>query len=1607
MPVNTSTAPFFDDYDENKGFHQILFRPKRVQTRELNQLQTILQQQIARFGSHIFQDGSVVGKGALSIRENQSLIKCAFPSSFDTAIFSDPNESFSVKSRDGNLSAKVLKFLSDGSNSGWLAIEYTNSENAERKEYNVSELLTLSHIVANAEVSIGTISITELKLGFYVGILEGYYFINGKFVLTKDQSLIIPDDNVTCLVGFNVVESIVDETEDVSLYSNAAGEPNFKGAGAARLKYELQLQRRTFAEKDQSYVELVRIENGVLQRKIDTSQYSTLNDTLAQRTYEESGDYTVTHFPVEIIDHLRSEFNPDGMYSSTDGGDETKYITRLKKGVAYVRGYRHEIIGYQDIVKPKARDTKIVNNGVMPAQYGSYIIVNVGIGLPKLSLGSRHNLVNSGNQPIGSAIVRAVKRESDTRLRIYLTDIILNGTNTFSDVKVISLSTSSTDSFETSLLSSVIYGGSSDSLVYRLPYDSVKTLSGSGGQDLTYTVTRSWDIALDGSGAASVSLTGSEIFGSINPYDYLVAVSGTNTYLGVGGLSLGGSPIGKLLTINYGPSRAGNVIRVIATVLKTNPTYKTKVKKSEVQTISFNNRSSVTLNKADIYNITEVINLENGADITQAFTFYDGQRPNWYEAGEIIHKNGNFTGNLRVTYEFLEHSVSGDFFSVDSYTNMEKKDIPYTKETGDRETASLSDCLDFRLIKNGSGIFENAPLNFDVIQPNDNIRFDLTYYLPRIDTVYLTAEGIFDIQLGNSTDNPIAPVLPDNAMGLYNLYVPAYTEDANQIIPKKVENQRYTMKDIGKLEKRLENVEYYVNLSQLESKTERTQVLDPVTGNNRFKNGFAADGFTDFRLLDVLDEEWDASIDLAAGKVMPSLLQNGIDLDYLSGGRKGKTVISLPYTEKELTSQPYATDLINVNPFAVFTWAGSVRLYPTSDFWKDTVYNPPIVVNITNDLTEGKKAGTEELSKVLSSTLWDQGWLTYRTDTTTTTYQNTQIQSSYEVDIQNTQESLRLIPYMRAIAIDFELTNFKPLTRVYPFFSGVNVSSATNQNGKAVGESIITDMNGSAKGTFTVPTLSSFRFKNGMNILRFTDSPTDSRTIEDNASAGEAIFTSGGELETRQETFTTTTTLRATTSKWTTSGSTTTLVRNRDPIAQTFRVGTVGGAFISKVRVFFQSKAKTIPVTLQIRPVQNGLPTGEVLTFGEVTLNPGQVNVSGNGVVGTDFVFEDLVYLQENTEYAIVLLADTQEYNVFISRMGGIDMATNYVVAKQPHTGVMLVSSNGSTWTPNQTDDMKFTVYGAEFDTTPREVTFRSKQPIFQALDFNAFSTITGSNVITVYKRGHGLKAGDYTEFTSITSGNGITSDTLNKVIRVDSATLDRFTVTSTDFASVTGNFGGSQAKYKPNYTFTNVNPRFNSLVLDGTSAGVSLSYYNQLSRGLASAEKLKQNEMNELAVEGVISNTTHVADLKFVLESTNKNLSPLLDLDGIGIEAVGKRINNELATPAMVVPTKTLRFDNPSTSAKIYVVAKLPYGSSMKLFFKPLISGDENLKQKDWIEISPEVAPQNSNNTAYESVFTISDIGAFLGYKLKIVCFGEDPVLSPVLTELRTIALA
>jgi hypothetical protein len=76
LQTDLSRSPYFDDYDVNKNFYRILYRPGvALQTRELNQMQTVMQDQIDKFGRFVFKDGSITEGCSFTFDDNYTYVK--------------------------------------------------------------------------------------------------------------------------------------------------------------------------------------------------------------------------------------------------------------------------------------------------------------------------------------------------------------------------------------------------------------------------------------------------------------------------------------------------------------------------------------------------------------------------------------------------------------------------------------------------------------------------------------------------------------------------------------------------------------------------------------------------------------------------------------------------------------------------------------------------------------------------------------------------------------------------------------------------------------------------------------------------------------------------------------------------------------------------------------------------------------------------------------------------------------------------------------------------------------------------------------------------------------------------------------------------------------------------------------------------------------------------------------------------------------------------------------------------------------------------------------------------------------------------------------------
>ena len=128
LTETTFPSTYKDDFADSAGFHKILFNSgKALQARELTQLQTILQDQISKFGNNIFKEGAVVKPGGATINQKYEFIKL----NTTTNALPTDTESLIGTSFTGQTSGVIVKVLeivtATGSDPDTLYVQYTNT----------------------------------------------------------------------------------------------------------------------------------------------------------------------------------------------------------------------------------------------------------------------------------------------------------------------------------------------------------------------------------------------------------------------------------------------------------------------------------------------------------------------------------------------------------------------------------------------------------------------------------------------------------------------------------------------------------------------------------------------------------------------------------------------------------------------------------------------------------------------------------------------------------------------------------------------------------------------------------------------------------------------------------------------------------------------------------------------------------------------------------------------------------------------------------------------------------------------------------------------------------------------------------------------------------------------------------------------------------------------------------------------------------------------------------------------------------------------------------------------------------------------------------------
>jgi len=1147
-------APYYDDFNDAKNFHRILFRPGlAVQARELTQLQTILQDQVSKLGQNLFKEGSRVLDGQIYIDKSLSAIKLA--NTFGGNVVSSITAANNI-----NLSSLANSYVYGVSNSikekviltrfinGIPYIFTKNLTEGTDRATKLSSNQTLKFVSSSTNAVIGFAKSTPSNAHSYstvVHIDSGVFFVKGHLVRSPKQSIVASatsrSPNVS--IGFTYNENIVSSTSDNSLLDPAQGAYNYAAPGADRYKISLTLTkvdgRLTSNNLPSNFFELVTLDEGTAATPFNDPSYNKILDVMAKRTFDESGDYTVNPFRVSALN---------------TSANTTNTALIISPGSAYVKGYNYNYLTSKRVGISKARTTDSVSGYDIGTYFGNYIkvsgLANGSFNISNTSQIQLHDTNNRGSLTadtlIGNAHISAFQYETgsgNTAIhKLFLHNINMKGNNEFGNTKSVILgSYNNVSAYANIVLSggttgtysnglTRLFEGDYSSYIFSLAHPYVQTITSS-----EYETRRVFkNISFTNGSATILTDSGNERFlgatggvvpsGIVAQYYTVITKTASGTFakgkhipldsgsrtVTVPAVSSGS--VGQA-TIDLNDATFNGTCDIIAGIDIENDSVATPGRKTKTlvanASISFRNINEnavdtvYSLYKSDVYRIRAIYwagsntaiptaNTTGVQQIGNRFILNRGQRNTHYDHGSLRLKTGSTAPNgyINVVFDYFTHSGKG-YFSVDSYP-VDYANIP---QFG---SVNLGDYYDFRFRRTDNS--SNNILLFDssVQLPDYSaaINSDYSYYLSRIDKLFLDKDGQFVIKSGiPSFAAPRPPSNINDAMLIATLVLRPYTAIPSKdikIIHEK--NDRYTMRDIGKIDNRVKRLEYYTALNLLEKRAQDLLVYDNA-GNSTFKNGIFVDNFRGHSVSDVLNPDYKAAMDYTLQFARPLFTSNGIGFtvtNLSSGTTRKSDLITKSYTEKVLFSQTLASNTENINPFDVYNYEAHLKLTPDSDTWYDN-YTAP-TVQFSSDAAFNNWYGSLPFNTQWND--WEHNWagIEQVIDPNLPGAAIGSISTSGQT--RSIVVSKSVIPYMRAIQIKFDISGAKPNTQLFCWFDNTMLAGRLRQGSISANltTTVTTDKNGSCNGYIDIPDRATSNtyvntFRTGTKKVTFNDSP--------------------------------------------------------------------------------------------------------------------------------------------------------------------------------------------------------------------------------------------------------------------------------------------------------------------------------------------------------------------------------------------------------------------------------------------------------------------------------------------------------------------------------------
>ena len=1171
--VNNKTA-------EEKNFLRILFKPGvSVQARELNQIQSILQNQIDKIGTGVFKEGPVPKLATeATLDRTVHYVDIAIPANTAVTLAPNLNQLEGLRldydpdsSPERFVDAEILHYEALSTTNHYrFYIKYlssvqddTTGENIQKfqAENSPADSIRTTNIVENpanpgenffdASQIIGTA--IETGKAIHAQSSEGVYFTKGEFVYSEEQNIYakIPAEDYpfNFKVVYKVVEKIVTYQTDKSLLDNAAGYPNETAPGADRYTIDLQLSilSKDETDNDNDFIGgntniygnstsigdtlfLLEFTNGSLVQSA-RPEFSGIIDVLAERSREETGDFTVEPYLIDITGFYNNDDDDSkcgrGVYTPTQMGDlaiqigsgdissvsagtlaskedpdrikygESRFVVGIEPSISYVDGYRIAEPERIEVIGEKARTFSNTTDAFSTANLGSYFIgTSISGGTPSFDVDTIYNITdgngNATTDILATCRVRALEKTTSS-FKLYVYDIELaSNVTSLSGAVDIQIGPAGANGFKFTIDTNVdigIYEPKFNRSIYKLPANFIRNVDATTMQFTARKVFTGQSVTTTNSNEKRVTLT-------VPNGDDKFEIEGANSYIIMDGsfqravedVAIGGTNNSQV-TLRADAINGATVDVIASYRSKLNLRTKTKETETNKELVAIEgNVATGDEFDLDHYDIIEIVSATDfaGNDVPLSDLVLDnGQRDGCYKKGKVTYTGAGYEatdnavspaiddGGLKITYTYFDHSDDTGYFSVASYPDH--LSIGYS-DISTYKDMRLSDCLDFRAKVGDS----ESGTHLD---PNSTIDSQLSYYLARIDKLVVTKDSEFKLIQGVPAIVPEEPSVPSTALHLYTLHIPAYTFCHTMIETSFIDNRRYTMKDIGSLNSRVNNLEYYTSLSLLEREANGKQIFETTNTNpyERFKNGIIVDSFQGHEVGNVFDPHYNNSMDPDDPILRPYFETRSVPLTF-TGNNLDNTnittndgIATLSYTAgPSWIDQQKAAVSISVNPYDVATWLGSVKLSPSSDEWMETRRAPNIINEVGGNLSD-LRAEVDRINQMGTrwnswQTTWTgrpvtrttmerrnragipwgrgpgRGWVRRVTTTETQSrQQRTGIRTTASINAVTRVKDDRVIdvsfvPFMRARKIYFSGKLFKPNTKLKVFFDGKDIT---------------------------------------------------------------------------------------------------------------------------------------------------------------------------------------------------------------------------------------------------------------------------------------------------------------------------------------------------------------------------------------------------------------------------------------------------------------------------------------------------------------------------------------------------------------------------------------